>query len=65
MCEIIYTTDERVPLSDADRGMMNGWRCIPVPPDDSGDWVPVDTRSDKKTGWARASALGEAGLRWH
>jgi hypothetical protein len=56
MC-IVYTADERIPLADNDRGMKNGWRCIPVPPDDSGDWIIADDRSDKKTGWARRGQI--------
>ena len=64
MC-IVYTADERIPLSDDDRGMENGWRCIPVPPTGDGNWVVVDDRSDQKTGWMRRSELGEAGLLRH
>jgi hypothetical protein len=56
MC-IVYTGDEKIPLSDADRGMLNGWKMVPIPPTDDGNWIIVDDRSDKKTGWARASAL--------
>jgi hypothetical protein len=55
--KIVYTRDEKIPLADNDRGMMNGWKMVPIPPTADGDWVAVDTRSDKRTGWARASAL--------
>jgi hypothetical protein len=45
--------DERVPLSDDDREMENGWRCIPIPPTDDPDWFILDNSRDSKTEWAR------------
>jgi hypothetical protein len=54
---IVYTRDIRVPLSADDLGMENGWRCIPIPPTADDDWVVVDNRSDRKTGWARRSQI--------
>jgi hypothetical protein len=51
--ETCSTRDERVPLSDDDREMENGWRMIPVPPTDDGDWFIVDDSSDRRTTWAR------------
>jgi hypothetical protein len=62
---IVYTCDEKIPLSDADRGMANGWRMIPVPPTDDCDWIAVDNRSDRKTGWLRRSQMDAAGLSRH
>jgi hypothetical protein len=47
------TRDERVPLSDDDREMENGWRCIPVPPTDDSDWFIVDELHDRRTVWGR------------
>jgi hypothetical protein len=60
---IIYTPDERIPLSDADRGMRDGWRMIPIPPADDPDLVIVDDRSDKKSGWMRRSQMPGAEVR--
>jgi hypothetical protein len=64
---IVYTRDERVPLSDDDREMENGWRCIPVPPSTNDMWVIVDERSDRATGWVRRSQIvvPETALRRH
>jgi hypothetical protein len=47
------TRDERVPLSDDDRQMENGWRCIPVPPTDDPGWFILDDSRDAKTVWRR------------
>jgi hypothetical protein len=57
MIDIIYTADLKVPLSADDPGMENSWRMVPMAPTSDPDWVAVDTRSAKRTGWARASAL--------
>jgi hypothetical protein len=51
--ETAITRDERVPLSDDDREMANGWRCIPVPPTDDATWFVVDSSRDYKTVWGR------------
>jgi hypothetical protein len=60
---IVYTRDERVPLSDDDPEMEDGWRCVPVPPDHR-DWVIVDSSSDRKTGWMlRVYLIDHAGAR--
>jgi hypothetical protein len=48
---LIYTRDFLVPLSDDDREMQDGWRCIPVPPTADDDWVIADNSKDYKTGW--------------
>jgi hypothetical protein len=52
--ERITTRDERVPLNPNDPEMMEGWRCIPVPPTDDPAWFIIDsTTSDKATVWGR------------
>ena len=62
--DIIYTADIEIPLSDDDRGMECGWRMIPVPPTDDGNWIIIDSQSDRKTGWARRrSETPDAGVR--
>jgi hypothetical protein len=48
---IIYTRDAVIPLSDDDREMAHSWKCVPVPPDASGNWIVVDDKPDAKTGW--------------
>jgi hypothetical protein len=55
---VVYTRDERVPLSDDDLEMENGWRCIPIPPTDDGGWFIIDNSKDYKIGWCRR------GLKW-
>lgn len=51
------TRDYKVPLSDDDPDMNNGWRCIPMPPtnrDGEGDgWFIIDSSGDKRTEWGR------------
>ena len=47
------TRDFRVPLSDDDREMEDGWRCIPIPPTDDPAWFIVDSSKDYKTTWGR------------
>jgi hypothetical protein len=47
------TRDERVPFSDDDREMQDGWRCIPIPPTADPDWFILDSSSDRKTVWGR------------
>jgi hypothetical protein len=54
---VVYTRDERVPLSDNDRQMEHGWRCVPIPPTADSIWVIVDNTPDNKTGWARRDKL--------
>jgi hypothetical protein len=51
--ERVITRDERVPLSDDDRAMENGWRCIPIPPTDDPRWFILDSSRDRKTVWGR------------
>jgi hypothetical protein len=66
MCDhIVYTGDIKIPLSADDLAMECGWRMVPVPPTADEGWIIADSRSDKKTGWMRRSALGEAGLLRH
>jgi hypothetical protein len=60
---IIYTCDEKIPLSSDDRDMANGWRMIPIPPTADGDWIIADGTSDKKTGWCRCSQMFDAEVR--
>jgi hypothetical protein len=50
---IVYTRDAVVPLSNDDREMEDGWRCVPVPPTADGGWLIVDSSNDRKTGWMR------------
>jgi hypothetical protein len=47
------TRDARIPLTDEDRDMEYGWRCIPIPPTDEDGWFVVDDSSDRKTMWGR------------
>jgi hypothetical protein len=54
---VVYTRDEKVPLSDDDREMECGWRMVPIPPTCDGDWIIVDERSDRATGWVRRSQI--------
>jgi hypothetical protein len=49
--EKVYTRDARIPLVAGDDDQ--GWQCIPLPPDASGDWEIFDTEKDYKTGWLR------------
>jgi hypothetical protein len=49
---LVITHDFRVPLSDDDRDMECGWRCIPIPPTDDPRWFVYDSTSDRKTVWA-------------
>jgi hypothetical protein len=58
--DIVYTRDEKIPLTHDDISMLHGWRCIPVPPDERGIWVIADSTHDRKTGWRRADAIAEA-----
>jgi hypothetical protein len=51
--ERCITRDERIPLSDDDREMENGWRCIPIPPTDEPGWFILDDTRDYKTEWGR------------
>jgi hypothetical protein len=51
--ECVITRDWRTPISDDDREMENGWRMIPVPPTDDGDWFILDDSRDYKTVWGR------------
>jgi hypothetical protein len=44
-----YTRDAKVPLSNDDREMDDGWQCMPPAAD--GGWVIVDASKDNKTGW--------------
>jgi hypothetical protein len=54
---IVYTRDAVVPMSADDLEMENGCTCVPIPPDDSGDWIIWDSISkDYKTGWIRKLA---------
>ena len=47
------TRDIKVPLSEDDPEMENGWRCIPIPPTDDPDWFILDDSRDYKTEWGR------------
>jgi hypothetical protein len=51
--EIVITYDFRVPLSDDDRAMENGWRSVPIPPTDDPGWRILDDSRDTKTVWIR------------
>jgi hypothetical protein len=51
--ERAVTRDYRIPLSDDDREMLDGWRCIPVAPTADPDWFIIDSSSDRKTVWGR------------
>jgi hypothetical protein len=51
--ERVKTRDFRVPISDDDHAMENGWRTIPVPPTNDPQWFIVDSSHDYKTVWGR------------
>jgi hypothetical protein len=55
------TRDAVVPLSDDDREMRDGWRCIPVPPTEDDAWFIVDSWHDWKTVWGRWRVHGDGG----
>jgi hypothetical protein len=59
--ERVITCDARIPLSDDDREMECGWRCIPIPPTDDPHWFILDDSSDHKTVWGRAVDDAEDG----
>jgi hypothetical protein len=50
---IVFTRDQKVPLSDDDPDMEHSWKCVPVPPDADSIWVIVDSSKDYATGWCR------------
>jgi hypothetical protein len=50
--EKVITRDLRVPLSNDDPEMLNGWRCIPIRPTDDKRWFILEER-DYKTVWGR------------
>jgi hypothetical protein len=56
--ERCITRDERIPLSDDDREMENGWRNIPIPPTDDPCWFILDDSRDYKTEWGRWHECG-------
>jgi hypothetical protein len=58
--EKLYTRDYRVPLSDDDREMDQGWRAIPIPPEFDARWEIFDTSKDYKTGWLRVRLVVNA-----
>jgi hypothetical protein len=47
------TRDAKVPRSADDPEMLNGWRCIPVPPTADDEWFIVDNSHGWKTVWGR------------
>ena len=47
------TRDAKVPLSEDDLEMENGWHCIPVPPTADPAWFVVDDSRNHKTVWGR------------
>jgi hypothetical protein len=53
------TRDARVPLSDDDPEMDDGWRCIPVPPTGDPRWFILDDSHDYKTTWGRWIDVGD------
>jgi hypothetical protein len=57
------TRDALVPISDDDREMHDGWRCIPVPPTIDDAWFIVDDWHDRKTVWGRWREYDDGGER--
>ena len=57
-----YTRDARIPLVAGDDDWIYGFRCIPLPPTNDGDWVIFDTSKDYKTGWMRVRYLEQLDL---
>jgi hypothetical protein len=47
------TRDIKVPLSEDDLEVENGWRNIPIPPTGDDGWFILDDSSDRKTTWGR------------
>jgi len=56
--ERVKTRDFRVPLSDDDRAMENGWQMIPIPPTNDPQWFIIDSSHDRKTEWGRWHTRG-------
>jgi hypothetical protein len=52
-----YTRDARIPRVAYDDEWIYGFTCIPLPPDNSGDWTVFDSSKDYKTGWMRVVYL--------
>jgi hypothetical protein len=58
------TRDARVPLTDDDPEMENGWQCIEVPPNGELGWlIDKSYDSDRKTGWYRYVVEADDGKR--
>jgi hypothetical protein len=48
------TRDAHVPLYEGADMDDTGYRCIPIPPDDSGRWELINlNHSDKRSRWRR------------
>jgi hypothetical protein len=52
-----YTRDAMIPRVAYDHEFVYGFRCIPLPPTNDGDWEIFDTSKDYKTGWQRVRQL--------
>jgi hypothetical protein len=61
---LVYTRDFRVPLVADDEEMNCGWQTVPLPPDHE-EWILIDGRSDRKTGWAKRKDLIATPTAWH
>jgi len=57
--ERVITYDARIPFSDDDADMDDGWRMIPVPPTADYRWFILDNRSDRKATWGRRCRDGD------
>jgi|HubBroStandDraft_6_1064221.scaffolds.fasta_scaffold1312671_2 hypothetical protein len=49
---IEITRDAVIPFSANDPDMLDGWRCIPIPPTADPGWFIIDDSRDRKTVWA-------------
>jgi hypothetical protein len=58
MLETRSTRDAREDFDNDEDG--EGWRCIPVPPDDSGEWFVLDDSGDYRTLWGRWVDVSQA-----
>ena len=51
--ERVSTRDVQVPLSADDPEMLNGWRCVEIPPTNDVAWFILDSSHDRRTTWGR------------
>jgi hypothetical protein len=57
-----YTRDAIIPRVAGDDEHMYGYRCIPLPPTNDGDWIVFDSSRKRTTGWQRVRELEQLKL---